>query len=523
MSTPISHLLQQAIQHHQQGRLQQAEDLYVQVLQQDPDQFDALHLIGVIAKQRGDLQSALNFLGKAIFVNPSQPKAHCNLGACFQEMGKWEQALRCYESAVTLQADYALAWNNRGNTLRAMGRFQEAIDSYTRAMDYQLNYPEAYLNRALCLQEIAEHTLALQDFSDVLRLRANDIDALFGRGLSLQLTFQYDDALTAYNQAIASACKPTASEAASSSMAAKLASIYTNRGLVLSRMNKLDEALDDFLQALALRPNFVSANLQAGHLYRALQNNQQAIVHYQHALTHCNDPSHREQLRFHLASLDGISMPASAPQTYIRELFDQYAAHFDTHLQTQLKYQIPQAIEKALHSTGIAEHPYCLDLGCGTGLCGTFLRPISQELHGVDLSNNMLAKAAERSLYDALVCDDIVHFLTHTNRRYDLIVAADVLVYFGDLQPVFQQISRCLNTAGHCVFSVELSTRDDVYLQNSQRYAHTQDYLQRIATEHGLQFTYSEVTIGRYEDDQAVQSLVVVLRKSSAGNGSGSH
>jgi predicted TPR repeat methyltransferase len=507
MSSHLLTLLQQAISHHQQGRLQQAEDVYVQVLQINPRQFDALHLIGVIAKQRGDTQSALNFFAKAIAVDARQSKVHCNLGATFQEIGEYAKALTCYDLALSLQNDYALAWNNRGNTLRELKRYQEALDSFTSAIELQLNYPEAFLNRGICLQELGEHAQAMADFEDAIKLRGAYPAAQFARGFSLQQLGHYEEALDAYTLALQSQTAPTVAD---------LAALHCNRGMVFAKLQRYSEALIDLQQAQALRPDFANAYLQAAHVYRSLQEDEAAILAYQTALALTHDKAQQAQIEYCLASLGATPAPSAAPAMYVKELFDQYAEHFDAHLQT-LSYQVPRLLQDALQSSGLnhlTKIERALDLGCGTGLCGDYLASVAQHLTGVDLSQNMLDKARARDVYQALICDDILHFLAQASVNYDVIMAADVLVYFGQLEELFTAVKDKLASGGCFAFSVEASAMDEIYLQASQRYAHSANYIRQLAEKHGLQLRHSSQHSGRREAQQEVQSLIVVLQKN---------
>ncbi|MBC3807647.1 tetratricopeptide repeat protein [Undibacterium seohonense] len=501
MSDPIQNLLQQAITHHQQGRLQLAEDTYAQVLQINPRQFDALHLIGVIAKQRGDHETALNFFAKAIQVDARQAKVHCNLGATLQELGKSEEALACYELAISLQADYAMAWNNRGNCLRHLGRFEEALESFTKAMELQIAYPEAYLNRAVCLQDMNQHEHALLDVEDALRSRRHYPAAQFARGFSLQQLRRYELALVAYELAFDTSSSPQ-----------QQAAVICNQGMILAKLKRDQEALATFQRAIEIRPDFGNAYLQLGHLYRSTNKQAEAVQAYQNASHYLTDTALQEQLRYLLASLGQEAMPSAAPITYVKELFDQYAEHFDTHLQEHLAYRIPELLQDAVQGLIVNKTLSSLDLGCGTGLCADYLRSISTSLIGVDVSENMLAKAAQRGDYSELVCDDIVHYLQREQRTFDLILAADVLVYFGDLGTVFDLVKRRLVQGGFFTFSVELSDTADIHLHSTQRYQHSRAYIDKMAQQFGFHVAHGEQHIGRHEAQIEVKSLIMVLR-----------
>lgn len=515
----IPTLLQQAIVKHQQGFLQQAEDLYVQVLQIDAQQFDALHMIGLIAKQRGDTQSALNFFAKAIQSNPRDARVHCNLGATFQQIGNSKQALACYDLALAIKADYALAWNNRGNSLRALERFSEALDSFTKALELQINYPEAFLNRGICLQALEQHTQAIHDFDDALKLKHNYIEATFARAFSLQQLRRYDEAYATYTRAL----DLTLTADGRHSNPEKIAAMYCNRGMVSTKLQRDIAALEDFQHAISLRPHFSKAYLQAAHVYQRLQQKEAAVEYYQAALaaaTHNRgepDDALQQQIAYHLAALGEAPTPTAAPASYVKELFDQYADHFDTHLQEQLAYQVPQLLQAALQDLQIGQNrqlTHAIDLGCGTGLCGNFLAAIAMRVTGVDLSEKMLAKARARAVYDDLVCDDILHYLAQQSNTADLLIAADVLVYLGDLECLFALFRDRLQAGSYVAFSVEESNSNEVCLQASQRYAHSAAYLKRLADQYEFNFLHCSRHIGRRDGQQNLTSLIVVLQKN---------
>ncbi|MBR7745879.1 tetratricopeptide repeat protein [Undibacterium baiyunense] len=518
MSHHIPTLLQQAIVKHQQGFLQQAEDLYVQVLQIDAQQFDALHMIGLIAKQRGDTQSALNFFAKAIQSNPRDARVHCNLGATLQQIGNSKQALACYDLALTIKADYVLAWNNRGNSLRALERYPEALESFTKALELQINYPEAFLNRGICLQALEQHSQAIQDFDDALKLKHNYIEAEFARAFSLQQLRLYDEAYAAYTRAL----ELTLTADGRHTNPEKIAAMYCNRGMVSTKLQRDIAALEDIQHAISLRPQFAKAYLHAAHVYLRLQQKEAALEHYQAALaaTHSDskpDESLQQQIAYHLAALGAAPTPAAAPASYVKELFDQYADHFDTHLQEQLAYQVPQLLQTALQDLKIGQDKplsHAIDLGCGTGLCGDFLAAIATRVTGVDLSEKMLAKARARAVYDDLVCDEILHYLAQQSNTADLLIAADVFVYLGDLERLFALFRDRLQTGGYVAFSVEESDSAEICLQASQRYAHSAAYLTRLADQYGFHLSHCSRHFGRRDGQQDLTSLILVLQKN---------
>lgn len=169
-----------------------------------------------------------------------------------------------------------------------------------------------------------------------------------------------------------------------------------------------------------------------------------------------------------------------APPAYVEALFDDFAERFDRQLVDMLNYQAPQLLSD-LVSRQRGQFERVLDLGCGTGLAAPHLRPFGGRLTGVDLSTAMLAKAAERGDYDALVHSEAVAFLEAHPESFDLIVAADVLIYFGDLTPVFAAAASAMAPSGLLAISTELGERGWRLLP-SARYAHGDNYIHKTAS-----------------------------------------
>jgi predicted TPR repeat methyltransferase len=154
-----------------------------------------------------------------------------------------------------------------------------------------------------------------------------------------------------------------------------------------------------------------------------------------------------------------------------------------------------------------------LDAGCGTGLCGPLLKPYVKRLIGVDLSSGMLNKARGRALYDDLVEADLVTYLNGCHACFDLIVSADTLVYFGDLQPFLQSAQKALKRAGNLVFTLEKceEAADNGYKLNFHgRYSHTHDYVKEALDFSGFAMQSAESVVLRKESGQPVIGMLVV-------------
>jgi predicted TPR repeat methyltransferase len=202
-------------------------------------------------------------------------------------------------------------------------------------------------------------------------------------------------------------------------------------------------------------------------------------------------------------------------QAYVRALFDRYADRFDEDLTIRLKYQAPQTLRAlADRLSGIADGGLdILDVGCGTGLAGVAFRPLARRLHGSDLAPRMVEKARRRGVYDHLEVTDLVSGIAGTPGAWDLIVAADVLVYVGDLEPVMRASALGLRPGGYFCASVEHCGGDGYLLGPSRRYAHSAAYLRRVVAEAGLELSVLEDAVPRWEKGQPVPGLAFAVRR----------
>ncbi|MFC5460861.1 tetratricopeptide repeat protein [Massilia niabensis] len=501
-NSKVAALLKEAVALHQAGRLGEAGAAYRQVLALAPGQFDALHLLGVLARQQGDPGTAVDLIAQALRVNPAQATAHCNLGAALQDLGRSREALASYDRALQLNPGYAMAHYNRGNALRKLGRPEEAVTSYERALALRPAYPEAWCNRAIALLDLRDAGGALASSEQALAGRRPYPEASCVRANALFALREFELALEGYGDALAHE--------------AGMPEAHTGRGLALLKLDRPFDALACFDTALALRPGDARAHQQRADCLLALGRREEAIAAFETARELAHQAGEDAgQVEFVLASLGVGAPPPRAPASYVTALFDQYAGHFDRHLTGVLAYRTPGLVEAALARHVAATMLDTVDLGCGTGLCAPTLRPRSRSLAGVDLSSRMLEQASATGLYDELACADIEAFLTGRPEAFDLVVAADVLVYFGDLAPLFAQVRAALRPGGWFCFSTEAldsTGAGDFVLLPSNRYAHSLAYLQRLARDHGFALAEAERAAVRSEHGAAITGNLLVLR-----------
>lgn len=491
----IASLLREALGLHRQNRLEAARERYQRVLTIAPDHFDALHLLGVTARQLGDPAAAAGLIERALQVRPDSAAAHCNLGAALHDLGRLHDTLASYDRAIALKPDYVLAICNRGNTLRGLGRLEEAARSYEAALAIDPAYPEAHCHLAILLQDAGQAAAALASADQALRSRPRYAQAWAIRADALQSLQRFDDAVLSYDKSIG--------------IDPMRAQTWCSRGTALQRLQRFEEALDSYDHAIRLQAQYPLAHQYRGNSLRALGRMDEAVAAYQLALAQGAEPG---EISYALASLGVGQAPAQPPRGHVETLFDQYAGHFDRHLVEKLQYRVPALLDAAIRRHLVSEQMDTLDMGCGTGLFAPSLRAYSRRLDGVDLSQGMLDRARDRGLYDHLACADLTSFLSDSQARYDLIVAADVFVYIGDLAEVFSQVSRALRPDGLFCFTVEAGTKQDFALTPSQRYVHSVDYVRRLALGAHLRVLEAEREVGRCEGEAEVQVFAVVLQ-----------
>ncbi len=201
-SSPVRQILAAAVQHHQAGRLGEAEQLYQQVLAVDPRHADSLHLLGVVACQMGRFDLAVDLIGRAIAIDPKEASYHSNLGVALKELGRLNEAVARYRRAIDLKPDYPEVHNSLGNVLGEQGRLDEAVTCYRKAIDLRPDYPEAYFNLGITLKEQGRLDDAVTCYRKAIGLRPNYQEAHYNLGNAFRDQGRLDEAAACYRKAI---------------------------------------------------------------------------------------------------------------------------------------------------------------------------------------------------------------------------------------------------------------------------------------------------------------------------------
>lgn len=392
----------------------------------------------------------------------------------FQRQKQLPQAEAILQAVLDAEPASPDALHFMGVLRHQQGRREEAVDLIRRAIELSPQYADAHNNLGNVLRAMERYAEALEAFDRAAELAPN------------------------------------------------LAEAHMNRAGLLRRCNRLPEATASFRRAVGLNPQLSQAHLHLGNaLYMMghIEEAAQAFANWQQI-----EPDN--PIARHMAAACGAGMtPDRASDDYVRQSFDTFAEAFDAKMDG-LNYQAPALIADvvAARYTPGADLDV-LDAGCGTGLCAPILAPYARHLVGVDLSAGMVEKARARGVYHDLVVAELTAFLADgPAARYDLIISADTVVYFGALELLLAAAAGALRPGGHLVFTVESQDAKDgaaaatdeapgFILHPHGRYAHRESYVRRCAERAGLADVEVVRQTLRLEMGQPVHGFVVAARK----------
>ncbi|WP_353237375.1 tetratricopeptide repeat protein [Limnohabitans sp.] len=310
-------------------------------------------------------------------------------------------------------------------------QFEAAASLFERALQLAPGRASVLMNLGASCVQLGRFERADECLRQALAADASQTDAWVAWGVTQMALGQWPQALHSHERARA--------------LGADGADFCLRWGQCLAYAGQLPQAVQAFDQALVHVPNLAEAWSQRAHAQRDMGQTAAAIAGYQQALALGADP---ELHRYYLAALSPDQPAVNAPAAYVEKLFDQYADDFEAHLVGQLGYQGHSVLLQHLPADPAARFERVWDLGCGTGLCGTLIRPRAQHLTGVDLSSVMVAKARALGIYDSLHAQELVAFMQHTTEPADLVLAADVFIYVGWLEAVFEALSPRVRPCG---------------------------------------------------------------------------
>lgn len=279
-------------------------------------------------------------------------------------------------------------------------------------------------------------------------------------------------------------------------------------------------------QTLAQAYHFTAAWHLYGLAQEALGHREEAATAWRQCLT--LDPNDHFGARLDLARIGAMPAEDATSENFSGTLFDGYADRFDSHLTQALHYNAPELIKATLARLSNNAGRACrfdtvFDLGCGTGLMGEAIRGEAAFLAGCDLSPRMIERARAKTqpdgspLYDKLAVAGLTAFLaSRPDASADLLLAADVFVYLGELRPAFAQAARVLTRDGFLVFTVQSHAGEGVIVGQDRRFAHAEVWVRQRLAETGLEIVSIEAVSTRQDRGIAVPGLLASVRRASA-------
>ena len=366
-------------------------------------------------------------------------------------------------SALSLTERYSkhqFAWKVLGALYGQSGRNSEAVDANQKAVVLSPQDAEVHNNLGAVLKELG----------------------------------RLDETAASYKQA--TALKPDYAEA------------HYNLGVTLLELGRLDEAEASYTQAIAFKPDFAEAHYNLGNTLKELGRLAEAEASFTRAIVLNPDFGEAKHI---LASLIGKTTK-TAPRDYVEGLFDNYAAKFENSLVKNLEYKTPRAIaEMIIKNSKLDLMGSIMDLGCGTGLFGVEIKQFCENLEGIDLSEKMLRQAKGKNIYNKLIKEDIVDYLSNSSLNFDYFVATDVFIYIGDLSDVFRLIKSRNKPGGKLAFSTEDCEGDGFSLEQSGRYSHSKKYIQGLCETFGYELRHFETHALRKEKNHYIRGGLYLL------------
>jgi tetratricopeptide (TPR) repeat protein len=300
----LQEALDLAVQHHQAGRLREAEGIYRQILNAEPNSAHALHLLGVLASQMGQGEVALNYIRRAITLNPTAAQYHASLGAALATLGRTQEAIEIYNRALVLQPDLLDAHVNLGSALMKMGKFQQAVESLQSAVKIGPQNFKLLDSLGSALSQAGHQEEAVEVLKKAIALRPDFAPTHLTLGNAQMKLGHVTEAIAEYRTALAT--RPEYPEAMrnlsgllsqggsvdeaidlarrSISLQPESSHAWCNLGSALHRQNRYDEAADALSRAIALDPRFPQAYSELGEVLLKMKSPAKAIDAFNQSL-----------------------------------------------------------------------------------------------------------------------------------------------------------------------------------------------------------------------------------------------
>lgn len=437
------------------------------------EEFKSLVTMGNQSDIKGDKNKAIEFYEKAHKLEKESPIPLGNLAIAFFELANFPQAEKYAKKTLMFDKENTSALIILGNIAYKQKKYTDALTYYKKAYELNIENPVSVVN-------IANTYFELKDFDE----------AIFYTEKAVELT--PNDAWS-----------------------------YNNLSQLYQKKNRYEEALGAGYKAVE-RSDEEGRN--AHHINLGYMLYEISLEYRELALAYAKKWLQKyggnEVVNYMAKSVLNDEVLERANDEYLKNIFDVFAPDFEKVLQ-DLEYQCPEHINNFLQEIfGVKPQKKMriLDAGCGTGLCGKYLKKYAKifGLHGVDISKEMIKEASKKRLYNKLFVEELLSFLSGKKDEYNLVVSTDVFIYFGDLTELFLKLNKAVKKDGRVIFSVsENIENDEVVLHSSGRFAHSEKYIKKLISKTGFVLEKISREHIRNEGEKKVFGFIISMYKKS--------
>ncbi len=458
----------------------------------------------------GDKKKSINLYKKALRINKDSLPALSNLATSYYEINDFKNAEKYCLKSLKIDSANASSWVNLGNINYRNGNLYEALKDYLAASSVRRDYYIAEINIANTYYDLKKYKEALIYARRALELDSKSVMALSIMGNSLLELEKYEEALQAFSKAL--------------KLDSEDAWLFNSVSQVCQKKGEWEDALKAGWKAVEKSADKDSHHINFGYLLYECSMEKKDSDYEKYADKWLLEyPDNPIVLHMGNAVKNGIKLDR-ANDEYVKNIFDVFAEDFENVLDS-LEYKAPEYIWdflKDVYGDSPQRKMKILDAGCGTGLCGGFLKKYAAflGLHGVDLSEKMLEIAKRKKVYDRLWNKELTAFVQERKNKYDLIVSADVFTYIGNLEKLFPKLFDSLKKNGRLIFTFSENSEDDndYVLHASGRFLHGKNYVRNMLEKSGFHIEKFERKKLRNEGEKSVFGFVVSVIKSNKKN-----
>ncbi len=468
----------------------------------DPQQW---LMLGAALGMTGNIPGAEQAFRESLRLNPGDVQALVNLGRALAEQEKYTEVADTMEQVLGINPGHRQALIGYINSLAHLQRFAEAEECCNLLTKNNQGDVEALTLLGNVHKLKGEYGFALTLFDQALGVDPKFVSAHMNKGLVLNSMGRVKAAIESFEQARL--------------LAPENPTIWFIKGMTHITMNNLEQAAKDLEEAFRLNPSDVNTGGQLANVYRHLRRLPESAEVSRRILL--SDPDN-VRAKFYLEafrSQENKQLVQRIPREVAEATYNHadVGRNFESSLKGGLEYKAPDVLDHAIrenfgHQQGVSLD--ILEIGCGTGLCGSRFADISKTLVGTDLSPSMLDVAREKNVYSELYVSDLIDVLSDNPHGFDLVIAMDVLCYFGDLTEIFQKCHDTLRVKGVFALSVEKPDEDDLWMLHPYgHFVHSLRHLQQAARVAGFEELFVKEMVLRREALEKRVGYVCLFRR----------